>query len=297
MASLKSKDVYDVVVIGNGALGMGVAYNLRKRDPNLAIAVVGPSHRNGGATVAAGAMINVWAEMAPGQYDNPALAERAELTVTAMDLWDVHCAELSEFAEQPLQVKWGTYIINNVLGSPHEMRSVDYIIELMRQRNVPHEVLPPGAVPWIRPEQKGQAIRVVRVPDGRIDPRLVLKAYERFCATRNVDLFDDTAEKLEIGLKLPFVGAEKRITLGSGTVLKTKTMVMASGSFSQALIDQVPDLRREVPRLVWGAGSALDISMPAWIHRYGGIDRSVFDIDAVVRTVDRGGACGMHLVP
>ncbi|MBN9486379.1 MAG: FAD-binding oxidoreductase [Alphaproteobacteria bacterium] len=297
MVALTSKDTYDVVIIGNGALGMGVAYNLRKRDPSISIAVVGPSHRKGGATVAAGAMINVWAEMAAGQYDNPALADRAELTVAAMELWDNYCADLSEFTEKQLEVKWGTYIVNNALGSPHEMKAVDYIVELMQKRQVPHQILDPGDVPFIKPEQKGQPIRIVRVPDGRIDSRMVLSAYERFFAVRDVDLFDDTAERLQVGLKLPFVGADKTITLASGTTLKTKALVMASGSFSQALIDQVPDLRREVPRLVWGAGSGLDISLPPWVHRYGGLDRSVFDIDAVIRTVDRGGACGVHLVP
>jgi len=297
MVALTNKDNYDVVVVGNSALGMGTAYQLRKRDPKLSIAVIGPSHRTGAATMAAGAMINVWAEMALGQFDNPALADRADLTIKAMDLWDAHCAELSEFTEQPLSIKWGTYIINNVLGSPHEYKAVDYIVDIMRQRGVPHEVLGPNSVPWIKPELKGQATRIVKVPDGRIDSRLVLKAYERFCAARNVDLIDDIAVKFEVGLKVPFVGAEKRITLGNGNVLKTKNIVLASGAFSQALIDQVPDLKREVPRLLWGAGSGLDVSMPAWIHKYGGLDRSVFDIDAVVRTVDRGGACGVHLVP
>lgn len=102
MAGSTGSGVHDVVVIGNSALGMGVAYNLRKRDPGLSIAVVGPSHRTGAATMAAGAMINVWSEMALGQFDNPALAERAELTIKAMELWDDHCAELSEYSEQPL---------------------------------------------------------------------------------------------------------------------------------------------------------------------------------------------------
>lgn len=290
-------DTYDVIVVGNGALGLGTAYELRKRDSNLSIAVVGPSHRTGAATMAAGAMINVWAEMAAGQFDNPALADRADLTIEAMALWDKHCEGLSEFAETPLSVKWGTYILNNALGSPHETKAVDYIIDTMRKRQVPHEVLSPGAIPWINPEQRGQTTRIVKVPDGRIDPRLVLQAYEKFFANRNVDVYDETAEGLQIGLRIPLRSPEKTLTLSSGAKLKTKTLVLASGSFSQALIDQVPDLRKEVPRLVWGAGSGLDISLPLWIHRYGGIDRRIFDIDAVVRTVDRGGACGLHLVP
>ena len=297
MVSTGRTDTYDVIVIGNSALGMGTAYELRKRDPKVSIAVIGPSHRTGAATMTAGAMINVWAEMSAGQFDNAALAERAEITVEAMQLWDKHCEALSEFSEAPLAVKWGTYILNNATGSPHETKAVDYIIDTMRRRQVPHEVLAPGAVPWINPEQRGQTTRIVKVPDGRIDPRLVLKAYEQYFGARNVDVFNDTAEALQIGLKVPLLSPEKTLTLASGTKLKTKNIVLASGSFSQVHSDQVPDLRKQVPRLVWGAGSGLDISLPPWIHRYGGIDRRIFDIDAVVRTVDRGGACGVHLVP
>jgi glycine/D-amino acid oxidase-like deaminating enzyme len=297
MVSTAKTSTYDVIVVGNSALGMGTAYELRKRDPKVSIAVVGPSHRTGAATMVAGAMINVWAEMAAGQFENPALADRAELTIQGMQLWDRHCEALSEHSDTPLAVKWGTYIVNNALGSPHETRAVDYIISAMTKRQVAHEVLPSGAVPWINPEQRGQTTRIVKVPDGRIDPRSVLRAYERYFAARNVDVYDDTVEQLQVGLKVPLLNPEKTLTLASGEKLKTKIVVLASGTFSQALIDQVPELRKEVPRLVWGAGSGIDISLPGWVHRYGGIDRRIFDIDAVVRTVDRGGACGIHLVP
>jgi glycine/D-amino acid oxidase-like deaminating enzyme len=265
----------------------------------LTLAVIGPAARTGAATVTAGAMINVWAEMAAGQFDNPALAERAELTIRAMDLWDSLCTELSEFSERPLKVTWGTYLINNSLGSPHETRTVDYIIETMRQRGVEHRICATNEIPWLNPEPQGQITRIVKLPDGRIDPRLVLQAYEKCLAAADVTLLNDVAVKVDIGstVRRLLGGGEKQVTLSDGSELHGKHLVFANGSFAQSLIDQVPQLRRETPRLVWGVGSALDISLPPWIHKYGGLDRRIFDIDSVVRTVDRGGACGVHLVP
>jgi len=292
---------YDVAILGNGVLGLGLAHELRKRQSGLKIAVIGPSARTGGATVAAGAMINVWAEIAPGQFENPALAERAELGIRSIGMWDAHCAELSEFSDEPLRVQWGTYVVNNALGSPHEIRAVDYILDTMRRRGIEHSVLGPNDVAWLKPEPRGQIVRVVKLPDGRIDPRLVLKAYERGLRARNVAQIDDTAVKLDAGsaLRRIFGGGsgEKIVTLAGGARIRAAQVVFANGSFAQALIDQIPELRRETPRLVWGAGSALDVSMPAWVHKYGGIEPTVFDIDAVVRSVDRGGACGLHVVP
>jgi glycine/D-amino acid oxidase-like deaminating enzyme len=292
---------YDIAVVGNGCLGLGLAYELQKREPKLKLAVIGPAARTGGATVTAGAMINVWAELAIGQFENPALAQRAELGIRAFGMWDALCSELSEFSDQPLRVKWGTYVVNNALGSPHETRAVDYILEVMRKRGIEHSVVPVGDVPWLKPEPRGQVARVVKLPDGRIDPRHVLRAYERCLKARGVALIDDAAIKIDIGSGVRRLlgggSGEKTIKLAGGTEVRAARIVLANGSFAQALVDQVPDLRRETPRLLWGAGSALDVSLPEWMHKYGGIEKTVFDIDAVVRTVDRGGACGLHVVP
>ncbi|MEU1824939.1 hypothetical protein ABZ502_21235 [Streptomyces abikoensis] len=45
----------DVMIVGNGALGLSVAVETALRDPALRIAVVGPEPRPGSASVAAGA--------------------------------------------------------------------------------------------------------------------------------------------------------------------------------------------------------------------------------------------------
>jgi glycine oxidase len=296
MFGFGSSKTYDVVIVGNGALGCSLAYALRMRDSSLSIAIVGPSDRTGGATVTAGAMINVWAEMAKGQFDNPAMSDRAELGIRAFGLWDGWCDALSEFSPQPLSVRWGTYVINNAMGSPHELDTVDYQLDVMRQRGVAHELCQPRDIPWLKPDPHAQVSRVVRVPDGRIDPRPLLRAYERFFATKKVASFDTTVTRIDAkaGGKATDV---KSVILADGSRLSAKHVVLANGSFAQALVDQLPDLKHATPRLVWGAGSGLDISLPAWVHKYGGLDRSIFDIDHVVRTVDRGGACGVHLVP
>jgi len=91
MFNTRSDQSYDVIVIGNGAVGSALAYELRRRDPKARIAIIGPSARKGGATVTAGAMINVWAEMAKGQFEDAAMADRANLAIEAFGLWDAWC--------------------------------------------------------------------------------------------------------------------------------------------------------------------------------------------------------------
>jgi glycine/D-amino acid oxidase-like deaminating enzyme len=169
----------------------------------------------------------------------------------------------------------------------------------VKERGVDHSLVAPSDVPWLKPEQRGAISRVVRVPDGRIDPKRLLSAYESALASLDVTLIDGFATAVDIGGKSGLFsrGRDKTIKVDHTNEVTAKHVVLANGTYAQALIDRIPDLKQEIPRLVWGAGSALDVSLPDWVKKYGGIDKSVLDIDQVVRTVDRGGACGVHLVP
>jgi glycine/D-amino acid oxidase-like deaminating enzyme len=86
-------DKFDVVIVGNGALGLTLAYFLKKKDPNVSIALIGSSQRIGCATLVAGAMLNLWCEITDGQFENQALAEKFNLTKQGVDCWDAFAAD------------------------------------------------------------------------------------------------------------------------------------------------------------------------------------------------------------
>ena len=287
-----------VLVIGNSALGLGTAFQLSGFMKADEIVVLGPSDRAGGATVAAGAMINVWAELTHGQFENPALRAKAEMTIQGMALWEGLLQQIASNTEAPPKIVWGTYVINNAFGSSGEIRSTDYIIKQMSEKNIPHRLLKSESVPWLAPSNHAAISRILEIPDGRVDPRRVLKAYENALKVRQVELVNDRAVEIRAGGG----GGWGRkggylVRSESGLSIEAEHVVLANGSFAQKLVDQLPALRRQTPRLLWGAGSALDVSMPEWVRESGGIDPSIFQIDKVVRTVDRGGACGVHIVP
>ncbi len=283
---------YDTIVVGNAGLGCAMAYRLKSMDKSLKIAIIGPAARKGSATTTAGAMINVWAELSPGQFDNPALADRAELTISSGKLWDDYCKELSAAASDDISIKWGTYVLENSQSSPHERRTMDFMLKVLRERQIEHRIVNPEDIKFLKPEYRSETQRSVWVPDGRIDSRKVLEVYEKAFRNMGVDQIDSTVEGLLIN------GSDRAVKLADGTVLKGKNIVLANGSFAQALVDQVPEIRNATPRLLWGAGSGVDLSFPNWITRDGGgIERNILDMDAVIRTTDRGGACGVHVVP
>ncbi|MBW8309729.1 MAG: hypothetical protein K0M45_08885 [Candidatus Paracaedibacteraceae bacterium] len=53
---------YDII-IGNGILSLSMALSLALLDPSLKIRVIGRANREGEARVAAGAMLNVYADL------------------------------------------------------------------------------------------------------------------------------------------------------------------------------------------------------------------------------------------
>ncbi|GAA2325435.1 FAD-dependent oxidoreductase [Streptomyces kunmingensis] len=62
----------DVVVVGNGIIGLSTAFELSQRAPDLRIAVIGPAAREGAASVAAGAMLNCFGEATVSTLGDPA---------------------------------------------------------------------------------------------------------------------------------------------------------------------------------------------------------------------------------
>ena len=54
---------YDLTIIGNGIIGSIAAFQTSKKFPDLNIRLIGPKSRNGSASLAAGAMLNVFGEI------------------------------------------------------------------------------------------------------------------------------------------------------------------------------------------------------------------------------------------
>jgi glycine/D-amino acid oxidase-like deaminating enzyme len=235
-------------------------------------------------------MINVWAEIGRDHLAFPALSERVQLGVRAMELWDGVCAELSEFAPEKLKVIWGTYIVSNPHSSALEHSTLDYIVKSMAQLKVPHTDVRPESVSWLNPRHRSAATRVVMVPDGRIDSRKVLNAYEAAIGKKGGKLIHDRVKRVQQDNGFT-------LTLEAGEKITAKQILFANGSFAQELVDQLKDVKKETPRLLWGGGSAVDLTFPEWVQRDGGLDKKVFDMDFVIRTTDRGGACGLHVIP
>jgi glycine/D-amino acid oxidase-like deaminating enzyme len=245
-------------------------------------------------------MINVYAEMTPGTFEDSDLAARFALVEPAMSLWDEHTAKLRDLSGLPIDVTWGTYLILNARSTAIEMESFDYIRQSVIDRNIEHRDISPLDIPYLRPMEGHAAIRALWLPDGRMDARQLIAASEAAVRALDIKTFDAEATGISLRERRGFVtraAGTKSVTLSDDSVLTGPNVVFANGAFAQSLIDLDKELKAETPRLLYGGGCALDLIIPPWVKEFGGIGRTLLDMNAVVRTTDRGGACGVHVVP
>jgi len=105
---------YDCIVVGNGSIGLAIAYELQNNvDKKFKIAIFGKKSREGSASLAAGAMLNVFGEV---EYDSLSSKEgltKFKMLLDAKDLWKAHINEIKNQISSKIKLNKGTYILNN----------------------------------------------------------------------------------------------------------------------------------------------------------------------------------------
>jgi glycine/D-amino acid oxidase-like deaminating enzyme len=254
---------YDVIVIGNGAVGLSIAHRLKARAPELRLAVIGERARPGGASPAAGAMLNAWGDLVRDQFADPVLIDRAELMIGALPLWEAFCQELASFAVG-LKPGWGTLVLETGRGGASEAETLATAIGALEACGLSAPRHPRGRI----------------LPDGWIDAAAVLVALDAALLAQGAALMDGAVT----ALNQTDGGWSAR--LNTGAALQGEHVVLANGPFAQVLIDPLEDVRRATPRLVYEAGAGFNV-----------VFLGAPPVPFVARTLGRGAIGGFHIVP
>ncbi len=281
-SSVSSPRPFDVVVIGNGVLGLSLALVLARR--KIRVAVLGKPHRPWSASAAAGAMLGCFGEVTTASLQSEYGRTKLDFAIQARGLWDDWLAALAEDAgDADIRVANGTVIILNTVGVP-EIDDTNFaaIREALRRYEEPFEDLEPGSVEWLDPEPGSRPQRACYLPNEHaVDAAGLLTRLERAFLRQGGTLVPESAVRLERGN-----GRVGAVLLESGTRLVGEHVVVAAGARSQDLLDTVPDIAARIPRLVSGYGVSALMSTQ---------DSSVPSI--VIRTPNRAFACGLHVLP
>ena len=273
----------DVVVVGNGALGLFLADELASRNSSKKIVVVGPRDRSGGASQAAGAMLGCFSEVTTDTLQTEAGRARFEIGVGSHALWESTLKRLQVNApnNKPLKVADDTYVILNSSGSDLDSIHLDAIIDALQVYDKPWEEVDASKIRGLNPKPSCRAFRAIRLPEeGAVDARAVLSALETRLQASGVALVDQSVKKLHCS-----DGKMQSVELDDGKIIESDTVVVAAGARSEDLIH--------------GANQGLDM-----IPTFPGLGLGIISrrtsgesFRSVVRTPNRGFACGLHVVP
>ncbi|GGY97942.1 NAD(P)/FAD-dependent oxidoreductase [Streptomyces poonensis] len=279
----------DVVVVGNGVLGLSVAVEIARRDPEVRVTVAGPPERPMAATVAAGAMLNCFAEVTRYTTTHPAYQARFAVARRALDLWPQWLEALAEDAGPEAgtvaraSYSDGTFVVLSSKSGPIGAENFQAVHAAAVAHDEPHEFVAAEEVDGLRPALDSRPSQILHLPrEGSVDARAVLRALEAAARGLGVEIVPDAVRALLTGEQ-----AVTGVCLADGSVLAADTVVLAAGAASGALAaDVLPP--GAVPPVLHGTGASLRVRRtpstgPGARH--------------VLRTPNRAATCGLHVVP
>jgi len=274
---------FDIAIVGNGILSLSTAYSLATEDPTLKIAIIGPMSRVGGATVAAGAMLNCFSEVNKHTLKSKPTQSKFELARRSLKMWPLWLSLMNLELDIKDQVdqKPGTFVLLNSRAGKRESDNYAAILEMLQLRQERFEEVDPSDIPGINPVDDSRPLRALYLPDeGMVDPNQLLAALEKILLRKGVIFLDETVTNV-ITEKYKVLG----VMTQSGCRIMAAQVLLAAGAFTQPLIDKIPVLANRIPKVFSGPGCALTLKM----HNH--------QLQHIVRTPLRSGSCGIHMLP
>lgn len=274
---------HDVIVIGNGALGSSIAFELARRGTN--VARVGGSARRHAASTAAGAMLGCFGEVTEPLMSTEHGRSKLSLDHQARGLWAEWLRALSEYSgdESELITVDGTFVFLNSVGTAAIDTTNFAVIEAaLDQYDEPYELVDPESIDWMRPNELFRPLRALYMPqEHAINTAWLFTKLDAALLKAGGAIVEDHVSSLVVE-----GDSVTGVVLSNGQTLSAGQVIVAAGAQSVELLSDLEDVYRKIPPMVSGYGvSALvrtkDRSLPR----------------SVLRTPNRALACGLHCVP
>tara|TARA_B110000977_G_scaffold169100_1_gene218785 strand:+ start:27978 stop:29387 length:1410 start_codon:yes stop_codon:yes gene_type:complete len=275
---------YDCIVVGNGSIGLATAYELQNNvDKKFKIAIFGKKSREGSASLAAGAMLNVFGEV---EYDSLSSKEgltKFKMLLDAKDLWKEHINEIKNQISSKIKLNKGTYILNNSTADELDDENFNSIEKALKKFKEKYTYVNNKDIRGYNPQPRSRSLKNLYLPDENFisSAKDLLDSYDIILSnTKNIHTVESHVKKITIKSN------GKEVVDENGTRYSCKFLIIAAGSYSNFLVKQIKQIKNKVPKIFFGTGNAIIAET----------DKTILP-NSVLRTPNRGMACGLHVVP
>lgn len=271
------KKIYDIAVVGGGAIGRSVALTLTRAEEDVVLIYPKEGDKTS-ASLAAGAMIDTFGEL---PHDTSAsYEEEVTFGLAAQKMYPQWLQSISEESGKQIFYNKGMFIIANNAGSD-DLDVLDRITHEMDDRHEKYDIVNPREVPGLKPNHQYKAFKAVFMKSAlSVDSTSILETIENcLLKSKYCTYVDDSIISL----------AKK----GNLWTLKTKKsqamyahkVIICAGAYSlQLLGEKTTKQLGTFPELFYGKGISCMVS-------------SEINFPYAIRTPNRAAACGLHVVP
>lgn len=271
-------DKFDVVIIGNGSIGLFAAVNVVKNFPNLKVAILGPENRHNSASAAAGAMANVFAEMefAYTEGSKQTNEKYLKLGIEGSIGWRDFLKKIS-MQDEVITAK-NTLVFLKEGASEFEQANFWEMVRVADEHGVYND-FSVSEFSKSLPDTQGKIQSVANIlGEFALDSGRLLSTLEKYLRSVGVSFISGIARTIN---EKKFLQIESCLGL-----IKAEKILMAAGANTAELLTEY-----SVLPMLQGVGTAFHFKTSK-IHF-----PEIFT-NNVIRTVNRGGAqCGFHVVP
>jgi len=269
-----------IAVLGNGSIGLTTAFTLAKAGHKVFL--FGDKEKKGSASKAAGAMINVMAEIEEDFLDFEPSKKKFDLAYASQRRWDNFIKQNFSKKEIEINKKKFTLVFKNNLTTPFENKQFEYLKKI--KTKFPKDIKINQDISKFKLDKKKIKELICLPREKYLDSRILLSKLEQLLEKYNVKknydagdyLLNTKKDKIEI-----LYNKKKEIF---------DYVVVALGSYSEKFNKMNKKIVGKIPKILFGTGTAFRIKKKKFTPKF---KKNNF----VLRTMNRGSACGFHLVP
>lgn len=277
---MKNKNLQLITVIGDGIIGKATALKLAQAGQDICL-IKSMSKPYGYASAAAGAMLGVFGEVT-ANANTPLDQHELDFRFASAKMYPDWLQELQEISgiETHDILNCGTTIIANSVG-PQDLTHLHAIEAALQHYKVSYSHVVQQDVPFLKPHQSSAIIDALYIPtegyvnsvrlnhilDTAIDNHPKISVVEGWCEqiTKNADVF--------------------AMHLSASQILYTEKLIIAAGVGTNDLLRPFRQhALKSTPQIIVAKGVGVTFEYP-------------HDLTGVIRTPNRGFACGVHIIP